>query len=54
MPQSPPNDYVLESQALAPGPLSKEHGPKGPSAHYLRTLGPFWVPKTMNKDDLDP
>ena len=28
--------------------------PKGPSTHYLRTLGPLWVPKTINKDYLDP
>ena len=28
--------------------------PKGPSTHYVRTLGPFWVPKTINKDYLDP
>ena len=25
---------------------------KGPSTHYLRTLGPVWVPKTLNKDYL--
>ena len=24
--------------------------PKGPSSPYLRTLGPLWVPKTINKD----
>ena len=30
------------------------YGPKGPSSHYLRTLGPSWVPKTINKDYLDP
>ena len=27
--------------------------PKGPSTHYLRTLGPSWVPKTVNMDYLD-
>ena len=30
------------------------HNPKGPSAHYLRTLGPLWGPNTINKDYLDP
>ena len=25
---------------------------KGPSTHYLRTLGPSWVPKTINMDYL--
>ena len=28
--------------------------PKGPSSPYLRTLGLLWVPKTTNRDYLDP
>ena len=27
--------------------------PKGPSTHYLRTLGPLGVPKPINKDYLE-
>ena len=34
--------------------LNPKPNPKNPSAHYLRTLGPLWVPKTINKDYLDP
>ena len=28
--------------------------PRGPSTHALRTLGPLWVPNTINKDYVDP
>ena len=28
--------------------------PKGPSTHYFRTLGRLWLPKSKNKDYLEP
>ena len=45
---------LLRTRQLVELAASRRGCPNGPSTPYYRTLGPFWVPKTMKKDYLDP
>ena len=48
-----PQSNCLHLRSIPKKPMLMPN-PKGPSTPYLRTLGPLWVPKTINKDCLDP